>query len=91
MVEYRREKWSVGILFNTTRTRNWTEEQRAEAQAREEKMVFSDFNAFDQGKGRVFVAAFETKEEAVRVAERHNDLLLAYMNATQDLLKDKIW
>ena len=91
MVEYRREKWGVGMLLNTARTRNLTEKQRVEAQEREERMIFSDFNAADQGRGKVFVAGFSTKEEAVKAVERHNDLLLAYLNATQDLLKDKVW
>jgi len=91
MVEYRREKWGVGMLLNTTRSRSLTEQQRVEVQAHEEKMVFSDFNVHDQGRGRVFVAEFRTKEEAVKAVEKHNDLLLAYLNATQDLLKDKVW
>lgn len=53
-----------GRLLNTRVTLRWSEEQRADADALERRLVFSGFHSEDQGRGRVLVATCGRLEDA---------------------------
>ena len=68
--------WHQGRTLSTEQTRRWTKDEFASNEARERRMVFSNFSATDQGRSRQLVAVFEREEDA-RLGAAAPDLLAA--------------
>lgn len=56
--------WTRGYLLDTPTTRAWDKDRRAEEQAHEERCVFTNFRASDQGRSRILIAQFKRAEDA---------------------------
>lgn len=63
-----KRNWTQGVVLMTPTTRRFTPEQMAEAQARENRAVFADFSAMDEGRSRRLVGTFERPEDAAFAA-----------------------
>lgn len=57
--------WRVGTTLVTRSTKQWTKEQWDKNQEIEERQLFAHFTSKDQGRGRLKVSSFETKEDAI--------------------------
>lgn len=66
--------WAQGILLDTAATRRWNRAQRAEQSAFEQRCVFANFTAKDEGRGRQLVGRFENPADA-KLASVSPDML----------------
>jgi len=56
--------WSQGRTLRTRQTERWTPEEIARNDQQEARMVFANFSALDEGRGRIRVAICERAEDA---------------------------
>lgn len=79
--------WSVGRVLFTDQTRGRSMEQLQSAEKEEQRRIFSNFRADDQGRSRTFVAVCSDAEIAafiVHIVNSHDKLKSDY----DQLLKD---
>lgn len=67
-----RNEYSIGQLLMTPTTRKWSDFKKYEGQQEEERRVFINFTALDQGRSRMFICECPTKETARLVARALN-------------------
>jgi len=62
-------KFSTGKLLITKQTSKWSKQQRDEGQREEERRIFFNFSARDEGRSRGYVTACDDKDIAKTIAD----------------------
>ena len=73
-------RWRIGKTLQTKATEHWSDDQIAQSDEIENKMVFKNFSYRDEGRSRELICVCQTKEQAELVAGTHNDLLRRIAN-----------
>lgn len=60
--------WRQGFTLITNTTKRWSAKQFADNQQREQRSVYANFNADDQGRSRKLIAVFESQDDAAFAA-----------------------
>jgi len=61
-------KWSIGKTLLTRITKQWTQEEFAENDEKESRLVFANFTSEDEGKNRTIIAQCYNKEDALFIS-----------------------